>query len=245
MVWWWAALVGVWLVTLSSVNPSEVAISAGAALPCAATAVAARRAMGTHSGHVGDYVAWLFVGIVGRAALVALPFWQESALEGQLVSLDGLSMHRRRIGLTQPSPARRRGARCVRRPLDLPPEKGHRRPHPTGGRPALAGRLRSCRRSDHPGACVQDLRYSAPRSWVISTPNSQLITVPERILRLVPAGRSTDSNTKDRDPLARPLLRWCGIRRTRESRLRGSIPPASWSSRSNGLSVRLRMLPVE
>ena len=27
-----------------------------------------------HSGHIGDYVAWLFTGIAGLAALLGLPF---------------------------------------------------------------------------------------------------------------------------------------------------------------------------
>lgn len=43
---WEAACVGLWLLTLSSVNPAEVVVAVVAALPCAALAVAARRAVG-------------------------------------------------------------------------------------------------------------------------------------------------------------------------------------------------------
>ena len=46
LIWWWGALVGIWLITLSSVDLSEVMVSAICALPCALAALAARPAMG-------------------------------------------------------------------------------------------------------------------------------------------------------------------------------------------------------
>lgn len=45
VVVWWALLVGVWVLTLSSAPPVELAVAAAAALPCALAARAARRAM--------------------------------------------------------------------------------------------------------------------------------------------------------------------------------------------------------
>ena len=46
VVFWWAAGVGVWLLTLSSVSLPEALIATGCALPCAVLAVVARRAVG-------------------------------------------------------------------------------------------------------------------------------------------------------------------------------------------------------
>lgn len=45
VLFWWAACVGVWLLTLSSISLSETLIAAGCALPCAVLAVVARRAV--------------------------------------------------------------------------------------------------------------------------------------------------------------------------------------------------------
>jgi multisubunit Na+/H+ antiporter MnhE subunit len=45
MLVWWALLVGVWLLTLAAFSPAELVAGAVAALPCAAGAVAGRRAM--------------------------------------------------------------------------------------------------------------------------------------------------------------------------------------------------------
>ena len=42
---WWAACVGLWLLTLSSVTVAEALIATGCALPCAVLAVVARRAV--------------------------------------------------------------------------------------------------------------------------------------------------------------------------------------------------------
>lgn len=40
---WWAACVGLWLLTLSSISTSEVLVATAAGLPCAVLAVLARR----------------------------------------------------------------------------------------------------------------------------------------------------------------------------------------------------------
>jgi multisubunit Na+/H+ antiporter MnhE subunit len=45
VVAWWPLLVGIWLLTLSSVNTSDLSFAAGAAVPCAAFATMARRAI--------------------------------------------------------------------------------------------------------------------------------------------------------------------------------------------------------
>ncbi len=39
---WWAVLVGVWLLTLSTVSPPELAVAGAAALPCAVAATVGR-----------------------------------------------------------------------------------------------------------------------------------------------------------------------------------------------------------
>jgi multisubunit Na+/H+ antiporter MnhE subunit len=46
LLFWWAAAMGVWLLTLSSMTLPEVSIAAAAGLPCAVVAIAARRAVG-------------------------------------------------------------------------------------------------------------------------------------------------------------------------------------------------------
>jgi multisubunit Na+/H+ antiporter MnhE subunit len=43
---WWAASLGLWLLTLSSVSPSELAVAIVCGLPCALAARAGRRATG-------------------------------------------------------------------------------------------------------------------------------------------------------------------------------------------------------
>lgn len=45
MLVWWALLVGVWLVTVTAFSPVELVAGVVAALPCAAAAVAGRRAV--------------------------------------------------------------------------------------------------------------------------------------------------------------------------------------------------------
>jgi hypothetical protein len=67
-----AVLFGVWVATLASIGVAEVVVGSGAALICVLAAVTARRVIGQlHSGHVGDYVAWLFAGARrdGRSAV--------------------------------------------------------------------------------------------------------------------------------------------------------------------------------
>lgn len=46
LLFWWAASIGIWLLTLSSMSLPEVSIAAAAGLPCAVAAIAARRAVG-------------------------------------------------------------------------------------------------------------------------------------------------------------------------------------------------------
>ena len=45
LLFWWAAATGVWLLTLSSMSLSEVAVASASGLPCAVAAIAARRAV--------------------------------------------------------------------------------------------------------------------------------------------------------------------------------------------------------
>lgn len=42
---WWAVCVGIWLASLSAYSSQELVVACGSALPCAAVAVAARRAV--------------------------------------------------------------------------------------------------------------------------------------------------------------------------------------------------------
>ena len=64
---WWPLLVGVWVLTLSSVSVSELAFAAAAALPCAALATAARRAIrGSWRADLG-WLRWL-PALVGALA---------------------------------------------------------------------------------------------------------------------------------------------------------------------------------
>ena len=53
---WWAACVGTWLLTLSSVNTPELVTAIVAGLPCAVVAVLARRAV---RGPLSPRAAWL------------------------------------------------------------------------------------------------------------------------------------------------------------------------------------------
>jgi multisubunit Na+/H+ antiporter MnhE subunit len=53
---WWAACVGTWLLTLSSVNTAELVAAVAAGLPCAVVAVLARRAV---RGPLSPRAAWL------------------------------------------------------------------------------------------------------------------------------------------------------------------------------------------
>jgi len=53
---WWAACVGTWLLTLSSVNTPELVTAVVAGLPCAVLAVLARRAV---RGPLAPRAAWL------------------------------------------------------------------------------------------------------------------------------------------------------------------------------------------
>lgn len=46
LVWWWAAAVGVWLLTLSSVNGQDLVVAAACGLPAAVAARSGRRAVG-------------------------------------------------------------------------------------------------------------------------------------------------------------------------------------------------------
>jgi multisubunit Na+/H+ antiporter MnhE subunit len=45
-LFWWAACIGLWLLTLSSISTPDVVAATAAGLPCAVLAVAARRAVG-------------------------------------------------------------------------------------------------------------------------------------------------------------------------------------------------------
>lgn len=80
LVFWWAACVGVWLLTLSSVSLPEVLLATGCALPCAVLAVVARRAVGSSWPVQPGWFPWLLplpaaiaadgVRVLARAAAV-------------------------------------------------------------------------------------------------------------------------------------------------------------------------------
>lgn len=80
VVCWWAAGIGVWLLTLSSVSLPEALIATGCALPCAVLAVVARRAVEGSWPVQPGWVRWLLplpaavvadgVRVLGRAAAV-------------------------------------------------------------------------------------------------------------------------------------------------------------------------------
>lgn len=46
IIWWWAAAVGIWALTLSAVSAPELITAAACGLPCAVAARAARKAVG-------------------------------------------------------------------------------------------------------------------------------------------------------------------------------------------------------
>src|SRR4051794_1105451 len=79
-LFWEAAGVGTWLLTLSSVSAAELVVAALATAPCAAVAVAARRAVGGSWSPRPRWTAWLVPlpvavladtgRVLGRAAAV-------------------------------------------------------------------------------------------------------------------------------------------------------------------------------
>ncbi len=74
-----AALWGVWLLSLGAVGIPDMVVGGLSALACglAAAVKTLGRPMAVlhavHSGRVGDYVAWLMVGVAMLAGLVGLP----------------------------------------------------------------------------------------------------------------------------------------------------------------------------
>jgi len=65
---WWAMLVGMWLLTLSSFNTEDFVVAAGCAVPCAVAALMARAAFG---GRWSFRMSWLgWSGPLARSALV-------------------------------------------------------------------------------------------------------------------------------------------------------------------------------
>jgi multisubunit Na+/H+ antiporter MnhE subunit len=68
VVFWWAAGVGMWLLTLSSISSPELVAAVAAGLPCAVMAVLARRAVG---GPLAPRRAWLRWSLPVPAAIVA------------------------------------------------------------------------------------------------------------------------------------------------------------------------------
>lgn len=57
---WWAVLVGVWLLTLSSsVNAAEVVVAGACAIPCAVTAQLARSAVGGKWSFRASWLTWV------------------------------------------------------------------------------------------------------------------------------------------------------------------------------------------
>jgi multisubunit Na+/H+ antiporter MnhE subunit len=55
---WWSLLVGVWVLTLSSVATSEMLAATGSALPCAVAATAAREVTGGHWRPSPAWIRW-------------------------------------------------------------------------------------------------------------------------------------------------------------------------------------------
>ena len=72
-LFWWAAAMGFWLLTLSSVSLPELLFSAGCAVPCAVLAVVARRAVRGSWPPQPDFTRWLLplpVAVVSDAVRV-------------------------------------------------------------------------------------------------------------------------------------------------------------------------------
>lgn len=76
---WWLLLVGMWISTLSSVTGIEVAVAAGAALPCAALALITRRVLEVSWRPRVRWVGWLpplAVAVVTDSVKVLLLPWR-------------------------------------------------------------------------------------------------------------------------------------------------------------------------
>jgi multisubunit Na+/H+ antiporter MnhE subunit len=86
VVVWWALLVGVWLVMLVAFSPVELVAGAVAALPCAAAAVAGRRAIGGVWRARPGWLRWLLplpLAVVAESGRVLLvPFRRGSRRSG-------------------------------------------------------------------------------------------------------------------------------------------------------------------
>jgi multisubunit Na+/H+ antiporter MnhE subunit len=68
IVWWWAAAVAIWALTLSSVPPQELITSAICGLPCALAARAGRKAVGGRWRPRLRWTAWLLPLLLSLAA---------------------------------------------------------------------------------------------------------------------------------------------------------------------------------
>ena len=84
---WWCLLIGVWVLTLSSVSASDMAAAAGSALLCAIGAVAGREAVGGHWRPSRDSVRWFLrlpaVVLVDTARVLAVAARQLTAPPGE------------------------------------------------------------------------------------------------------------------------------------------------------------------
>jgi multisubunit Na+/H+ antiporter MnhE subunit len=68
ILWWWAAAVAIWALTLSSVPPQELIASAICGLPCAVAARAGRKAVGSRWRPRPRWATWLLPFLVAVPA---------------------------------------------------------------------------------------------------------------------------------------------------------------------------------
>ena len=84
---WWCLLIGVWVLTLSSVSTSDMAAAAGSALLCAIAAVAGREAVGGHWRPSRDSLRWFLrlpaVVLVDTARILGVAARQLAAPPGE------------------------------------------------------------------------------------------------------------------------------------------------------------------
>jgi len=94
LVAWWAVLVGMWLLTLSSFNTEDFVVAAGCAIPCAVAARLARAAIGGRWSFRTSWLAWAaplarsaFMDAM-RVIAVAVRHPRADRSVGRLVDLD-------------------------------------------------------------------------------------------------------------------------------------------------------------
>lgn len=87
---WWVVAVGVWMASLSAYSGQDLVVAMGCAVPCAAAAVAARRAIEGAWRPPRDAIGWVALWpweiVVGAAKVLTLPL--RRSVTGELRRLD-------------------------------------------------------------------------------------------------------------------------------------------------------------